>query len=157
LLFGESLFDAEHYFETALQTLASCESYVEIDSRGVEIQGSSWHAWDVIVWRATVTFATGHVLEILESHEKKMKIKHYRKVKYQFMDPDHKCIFRVDTHKTSIPFDESCHLHIGEDEAVIEEGDPRLQGVSLIGIDFLTISSWVHQHLDGKLLIWQQL
>jgi hypothetical protein len=47
-------------------------------------------------------------------------------------------------------------LHIGEHETVIEDGDSRLRGESLIGIGFPTIFSWVDQYLDGKLLIWQQ-
>lgn len=112
----------------------------------------------MIVWRVTITFPSGHVLEILESHEKKMKIKHYRKAKYHFMDPDRKCIFRVDTHRTSIPFDEPCHLHVGdgETERVIEDDDPCLRGQSLIGIDFPTILAWVEQYMERKLLIWEQ-
>jgi hypothetical protein len=156
LLFGERLFDAETYFDTALRALASCERKLNADivSRGVAVQGS-WHSWELIVWRVTITFTSGHVLEILESHEKKMRIKHYRKAKYHFMDADRKCIFRVDTHKDSIPFDDPCHLHFGEHET-IEDGDPRLRGQSLIGIDFLTVFSWVHQYLEGKPLIWQQ-
>jgi len=158
LLFGESVFDAQRYFENSMRLLGSCESYAEIIGEGVQVE-KDWHSWEVILWRITITFPSGEVLEVLEAHEKKTEkrtTKHYRKAKYHFMDPDHKCIFRVDSHKTSIPFDKPCHLHIGEHETVIEDGVSRLRGESLIGIGFPTIFSWVDQYLDGKLLIWQQ-
>jgi len=149
------LFDAQSYFENALRALASCESYAEIVSSGVQVQ-EKWHSWELILWRVTITFASGEVFEIFESHEKRMKIGHYRKVKYHFMNAGHECIFRVDTHSGAIPFDDPCHLHVGADETVIEEGDPRLHGQSLVGVNFLTILSWVNQHMDGRPFIWEQ-
>jgi hypothetical protein len=135
--------------------VGSCDSYAEILGPGVHVEGS-WHNWKVISWRLTIKFSSGQTLEVLEFHEKKMKIKHYRKVKYHFMDRENKTIFRVDTHRSSISFDEPCHIHIGGSEEKLEENDPRLSGQTLIGIDFLTIFNWVHQNLDGKRFLWQQ-
>jgi hypothetical protein len=156
LLFGAELFDAEHYFTTVLNALATCESYTELTSAGVIVEPQAeWLWWDLITWRAKIVFASGHLLDVLEMHEKKMKIKHYRKVKYHFTDADRKCIFRVDTHQSSIPFNSACHLHIGEQETRIGEGHSCLKGQSLVAIDFLTIFGWVHQHLEGKPFIWQ--
>jgi hypothetical protein len=152
---GETLFDGQQYFDTALRALGSCDSYTEVEGPGVKVEGT-WHSWKIISWRITIKFSSGEVLEVLEFHEKKMKIKHYRKAKYHFMDGSSKTIFRIDTHKASIPFDEPCHIHIGENEDELEEDDPRLHGQSLVAIEFLTVFNWVHQHLEGKPFPWQQ-
>ncbi len=135
--------------------MATCQDYTELTGDPVKVQ-PHWLDWQLIVWRAGITFSSGHFLDVVEIHEKKVKIVHYRKAKYHFMEQDGSCIFRVDTHQTSIPFNEPCHLHDGEQEVRVEHGDPRLKGQSLVGIDFLTIFGWVLQHLDGKPFIWQQ-
>lgn len=158
------MFDAERYFETVGQVLATCQDYTELTGDPIKVD-PGWSDWQLIVWRTGITFASGHFLDVVEIHTKKSfveihgnkkKIVHYRKAKYHFMEQDGSCIFRVDTHQTQIPFNEPCHLHDGEQEIRVEHGDPRLKGQSLIGIDFLTIFGWIHQHLDGKLFIWQQ-
>ena len=148
------MFDAEAYFDAVSKALSTCESYAEIKNPQLTVR-RCWQDWEVIVWRAEIHFSSGEIADCLEAHERKMRVrKHFRKLKYHFMSEQKECIFRLDTHRSSIPFDEPCHLHVGASEMEIQDGDPRLCGTSLVEINFLDAFKWIHAYLEGKPFPW---
>jgi len=76
-----------------------------------------------------------------------------RDFSYHFMQADGTCIFRVDTHGEEKSYETPCHIHIGKE--MFEAGDPALHGLSLNGVDFLTVFGWVHKYLKGKKMPWE--
>ena len=72
---------------------------------------------------------------------------------YQFMHADGSCIFRLDTHGEEIPYDGTCHIHIGLDQ--FEDDDSDLHGLSLAERNFLDAFSWAHKYLKGKKMPWE--
>jgi hypothetical protein len=75
--------------------------------------------------------------------------------KYHFMAPDKKCIFRMDTHGRPFPLGTPCHLHLGESEEEVENGDERLGEIKLADVNFPLAFHLAHQHIDGRRLPWE--
>jgi hypothetical protein len=71
------------------------------------------------------------------------------------MDEQKKCIFRFDTHGRSQPFEAACHVHLGEDEEICENGDGRLRDYSLEQIDFLEAYRLAHSKVNARRLPWE--
>jgi hypothetical protein len=150
--FGGFLFDANQYFDLVQQTIATCDGYSNVTGRGVKIEPDGEN-WNRITWLNDIEFTSGHSLRILEFHKRDGK-QHLRKVKYHLMDADRRCLLRVDNHEQAVPFDDPCHIHLGNQQ--FDEGDPRLRGISLCGIGFPEVFSWVHKILDGTPLPWEE-
>lgn len=73
---------------------------------------------------------------------------------YQLLGMDDKAIFRFCTHGLPIQGDQPAHLHDASGET-IEEGDARLGGQSLVGIDFLLFFKYVCSYMEGNRLPWE--
>ncbi len=73
------------------------------------------------------------------------------------MQADGTLIFRLDSHGNEIPYDGTCHIHIGQQEdseMVLKDDDARLRGHRLSKITFLDAFNLVHRHLKGKEMPW---
>jgi hypothetical protein len=74
---------------------------------------------------------------------------------YHFMDDQRRCIFRFDTHGDEQPIQAPCHIHLGEAEEILENGDARLRGFDLEEITFLSVFRLAHRHINSKGLPWE--
>ena len=104
-------------------------------------------------WAAEITFDTGDVLEVLETHKISGSSVQFG-FNYHFMDVERKCRFRLDTHGQEYPPGEPCHVHVGENEQIVENGSGRLCGYGLERIDFLVAFHLANQFLKGRKLPW---
>ena len=62
---------------------------------------------------------------------------------YQFMGADGAVIFRLDTHGGEIPYDGTCHVHVGPEgpkEKILEDDDSRLHAIGFPGSAFSMLS-----------------
>lgn len=156
LFLGANLFEPEPYFLNVGRVLDTSRASYQIDDDGPKVQRTLEGEWSLIVWKANILFYSGHRLEILECYSRKLGGKVLKCLKYQFMDGQKRLIFRVDTHGTTVPLEESCHIHVGgTDEEITESCDPRLGSLRLEKINFLDVFRLVHCHLKDRKLPWE--
>jgi hypothetical protein len=150
------MFDAEEYFAQVEKRLRSCRG-AKIDPYGPKVTPvESWEKWEAIVWRAHICWeGQGEVLEVVDAWSRRRKKRVMHDFSYHFMCSDGSCIFRLDTHGHEIPYDGPCHIHIGPGEEAFEDGDVRLKGLTLAGLNFLDAFGWVHKYLKAKKLPWE--
>jgi hypothetical protein len=130
--------------------------WAEITKKEFNIEPDRDGRWQVIVWRFEVTFPNGCKLAAFESHSRK-KDGHYRKLKYRLMEADGTLIFMIDTHQTSVPFNEAPHFHKGPSEDLrLHDGSWELNNYSLLDYDFLKMWALVEGYLKDGSVPWRQ-
>lgn len=142
---------AKEYFDRAMCAIQSCNECSRVEGLPATFEPNA-DFWEVIRWRLKITFYGGDSLAIMELHEKQGQ-SHLRSVSYHLMNNQNECVFRIDNHGKLHPASAPLHIHIGQD--MIEDGDPRLNGLSLHRIGFMEVFGWTHQHLHGKQLPWK--
>jgi len=127
-----------------------------IETDGVVVAPvGDWEGWQIISWRATITFCTGHRLDVSETYGKTLDSKVIRSLSYHFMGEQGRCIFRFDTHGRQWPLETPCHLHIGESEEALEQDDPRLSRIDMGSVDFLSAFRYAFgRALENKAFPW---
>jgi hypothetical protein len=148
------LFEAAQYMQLVEAVLWSSRRRLTVATDGFHVFGSLPN-WTVITWKASVTFDSGHELEIYERYNKDADGKMLFGFNYHFMDGAKNCIFRFDTHGYEFPFGEPCHVHLGADEVTMENGDGRLCGFGLENIDFLAVFRLAYRQIKGRRLPWE--
>jgi hypothetical protein len=148
------VFDAEKYFAQVDNRLRSCRG-AKVDSQGPKVTPvGGWERWEVILWRAQMEWEkSGETLNVVDAWTRKRRKQVMHNFSYQFMQADGSCIFRLDTHGEEIPYDGTCHIHIGLDQ--FEDDDSDLHGLSLAERNFLDAFSWAHKYLKGKKMPWE--
>jgi len=150
------VFDPKKYFDLVDNVLASDHDRYTLIENDLYIAPKDaprddWDPWTFISWKATISFATGHRLYVSEAYHRTTAGVE-RCPNYHFMDDGEGCIFRIDSHGQTAPFDEACHIHIGND--VYENGDRRLKGFDLVAVDFPAVFRLAYGHTVGKKFPW---
>jgi len=156
------MFDPELYVGQVKKRIHSCRGATINYFLGPLVSPSSaetsWDRWETIHWRARIEWvANKEILDVVDSWSRKRRSQIMHDFRYQFMEASGACIFRVDTHGDEIPYEETCHIHLGsDDDEAFEEGDPRIKGLKLSEIDFLKAFGWVHKYLKhDKKMPWE--
>jgi hypothetical protein len=144
----------EEYFAHVEQALASCPLVDEISSERPKITKQN-QQWTFAYWKATIKFSTGHELRVVEIYRCANDGAIARYFNYHFMDANRSCIFRFDAHGRGIRDGDACHLHVGANEMVIEEGHIWAQRLDLRKLDFRVVFHLAVRHLKGKALPWE--
>ena len=148
--------DPRRYFQTFTNTVNSCRLMANRNLEGPQVI-HSWEHWQLITIELNCTFFSGERLEVFEGYSRKnLRRAPLRNLDYQFMRPNGATIFRIDTHGADIRPDQACHLHLDDEPNTIDDGDARLNGFSLIDVDFLTVFATVFDHLEGRRFPWEQ-
>jgi hypothetical protein len=134
--------------------LWSARRSITVDTDGFNFEGSA-DDWKVITWKAKITFNSGHKMEILEHYKKDDEGRTIFGFNYHFMDSEGNCIFRFDTHGYEFPLGEPCHIHLGPNEKIAENGDGLLCGFGLENIDFLDAFRLANRVIKGRPLPWE--
>jgi hypothetical protein len=149
------VFNPEEYFAHVERALNQWDHYRDETGLDLKIKRDGFTCqWELIIWRFDVRFPDGRRLDALETHKRGNNRQHLRKIKYQLRFPNGDLIFRVDCHQNAIPYDECPHIDLPNGAPRIDEGDPRLDGRSLRGMDFLRMIEWVNELLEKERLPW---
>ena len=148
------MFNAQRYFGYCEIVLDTCQNRLTI-LKNNRIVRNDWENWTVITWQLSVTFNSGHRLRVSDNYNRNLENEVGRNFSYHFMSDTGECIFRFDTHDGAIGFDDPCHVHVGQNETELGNGDPRLKGFSLSRVDFLKAFNLIHKHLKGRALPWE--
>jgi hypothetical protein len=123
----------------------------------VDISGPRWlpskDGRELVTLRATVRFATGHVLEVSENFLIAPSGNEWsRKFSYYFgrPDSDEERIFLFDNHGV---FGAAAHLDLGDDER-LSGGDPRLNGFEPGNVDVTELFEYLDLYFDGQPFPW---
>lgn len=149
------MFDATDHFDEVDRRLSSgCRTAVDVKVEGPHFFPST-EKWRVIHLNLRIEWATGEVLDVGDywrRGERRSDIGHA--FRYQFMQSDNSCIFRLDTENEEIPYDGFCHLHVGPGEIRFDDGHSQLHGFGLRGITLIEVLQLVYLHLNGKPMPW---
>jgi hypothetical protein len=150
------LFDAQVYFGRVNRMLETHRDRYTIETTDINVAPENdWEDWYFISWNALITFCTGHKLSVSESYSRGSGLKIHRALNYHFMDEENKCIFRFDTHGREWPIETPCHIHLGEDEQILEQNDQRLNTLDLANIDFLSAFQYAFGYaIDNRGFPW---
>lgn len=145
------MFDAQAHFELVNGVLSTDRGRFEIEENELRVE-TDWDNWSIITWRATIRFSAGHVLAVAEMYKRDSDGSIGNSFGYHLMDDQKQCIFRFDTHGECVAIGEPCHVHLGEE--LFENGDPRLCGYSLQGVDFFEAYKLSHMVFKSERLPW---
>jgi hypothetical protein len=148
------VFNAEEYFAQIEKELGSCRATVGADGPRYF---PSRAQWDVIQFKVIVEFPGGEVLDVGDYWQRRGREGLTHTFHYQFMQADGTRIFRLDSHGDEIPYDGTCHIHIGPEDGrdtILEDDDARLHGYRLSGITFLNAFALAHLYIKGKDMPW---
>ena len=149
-------FDPRRYFEKVERLLNSDHHIGSFSRNGPKIS-PNLENWSIIAWRETVEFLSGHKLDFSDNY-RSLAGQVMRSFRFHFGDEHGRLVFRFDNHGRHVHCDAPCHLHIPDShipsEDVIEDGDKRLNGLSLIGVDFLVVHKLIHRFFKSGELPW---
>jgi hypothetical protein len=72
------------------------------------------------------------------------------------MDSEQKCIFRFTTHGQPWSLETPCDLRLGANEALYQNGDPRIKGFDLRKVDFFKAFHLAFENAFGEALPWDK-
>jgi hypothetical protein len=147
--------DPRRYFQTFTNTVDSCKHIKTKTMEGPHAL-PSWEDWTLLTMQMKCKFYSGERLEVIEDYVRKSPTNPILiNQAYQFMESSGRdLIFRIDTHGQLVPPTESCHIHIGAGTDRIQDGDHRLNGFALQGINFPKVFHLIFEYLEDRKFPW---
>jgi len=149
------MFDVETYFAQIETRLKACRGQtVCLDVEGPHIKRDRNGRWIGATLNIDIEWATGEILSVGDYWSNKDKFA-LHEFSYHFMRADNSLIFRLSSHGRTIKHGFPSHVHVGEPQQTIEDGDPRLHGYRLVSITLIEALELIQVYALGNRLPWE--